>query len=257
MVRWSACLGILPLLFAVTSSFAQMPYRSQIIGADGAALILISGGNFWMGGNDNANERPRHRVYVDDFYMAKYETTNALYGRFMEATRREEPMFWTDSRFNAPDQPVVGVSWYDADAYCAWAKQRLPTEAEWLKAAQGLDGRKYPWGNRWDDSRANSQASGNESTTVVGSYPKGTSPYGIHDMAGNAMEWIADWYGDDYYRRAPVRNPLGPHGGALKGVRGGSWFDFQPLLRLGVRGGMPPEIRNALVGFRCARDAPK
>jgi iron(II)-dependent oxidoreductase len=218
-------------------------------------MVIVPAGEFTMGSNDSADEKPPHRVYLDAFFIDKYPTTNAFYERFMDATGRAAPLSWNDSSFNAPQQPVVGVSWDDADAYCRWAGKRLPTEAEWEKAARGTDGRKYPWGEQWEASRANSTESKFNRTTPVGSYPSGVSPYGAYDMAGNAWEWVADWYLSDYYQRSPGRNPIGPDSGSRRVLRGGSWNDFPFLLRATYRLSYTPVNRNDYVGFRCAKDA--
>jgi formylglycine-generating enzyme required for sulfatase activity len=220
-------------------------------------MVLVPAGEFWMGSdasdpNADDNEKPRHKVYLDAYYIDKYEVTNALYRRFMDATGRSAPKWWNNSNFNGPTQPVVGVSWHDADAYCKWAGKRLPTEAEWEKAARGTDGRKYPWGDQWDPSKANAESRAGK-TAPVGSYPSGVSPYGAHDMAGNVSEWVADWSGSGYYQRSPERNPTSPATGRFKVLRGGSW-DHKPIgLRAALRYGNTPDYRDYYVGFRCAR----
>ena len=168
-------------------------------------MVLVPAGEFWMGGDDgDPDEKPRHRVVLDAFYIDKYEVTNAHYRAFLAGRGHErqelwsangwqwrtsmgvtQPESWADPKFNDPRQPVVGVSWYQAEAYCRFAGKRLPTEAEWEKAARGTDGRKYPWGDAWDPNLANSSERGPGRPVAVGSYPRGASPSGTQDMAGN------------------------------------------------------------------------
>jgi formylglycine-generating enzyme required for sulfatase activity len=216
-------------------------------------MVLVPAGEFWMGTDGAGDESPRHRVYLDAYHIDKYAVTNALYERFMRATGRQAPAFWNDSKWNGASQPVVGVSWHDAEAYCRWAGKRLPTEAEWEKAARGTDGRKYPWGDQWDSSRANSSESKLGRTTPVGSYPSGASPYGALDMAGNVWQWVADWYDKDYYKRSPERNPRGPESGQSRVLRGGSWGSNPIHLRTAYRDDETPGYRRYGIGFRCAR----
>lgn len=232
---------------------------------DGAEMVLIPAGEFWMGSDDgDADEKPRRRVYLDAFSIDKYEVTNTLYKPSMDATRYPAPSHWTNTSFNSSAQPVVGVSWYEAEAYCRWAGKRLPTEAEWEKAARGTDGRKYPWGNEEpDNSKANygqplsggpaARLVGKRKTTPVGSYPSGVSTYGVHDMAGNVWEWVADWYDGNYYQRAPGRNPKGPDSGQFRVFRGGSWIDDPGSARSSNRLWSHPGDRFSHVGFRCAQ----
>jgi formylglycine-generating enzyme required for sulfatase activity/uncharacterized caspase-like protein len=219
---------------------------------DGAEMVLVPAGEFTMGSNDRDDEKPPHRVHLDAYWIDKYETTNALYRRFVDATTRSAPSYWTDAGWNGTSQPVAGVSWVDADAYCKWAGKRLPTEVEWEKAARGTDGRKYPWGEQWDSSKANAENRLGK-TAPVGSYPSGVSPYGVHDMAGNAWEWVADWYDGNYYKQSPERNPQGPSSGASRVLRGGSWSSLPYYARTAFRGYDTPGNRGNGVGFRCAR----
>jgi formylglycine-generating enzyme required for sulfatase activity len=185
---------------------------NTIIDKDGAEMILIPAGEFIMGspeGEGDDDEHPQHNVFLNAFYIDKYEVTNAQYKQFMDATGHKAPGYWDNERVNQPNQPVVGVTWHDAVAYARWAGKRLPTEAEWEKAARGIDGRKYPWGNEWDGSKWSS-GSGSvvyKSAAPVGSFPEGTSSYGVMDMAGNVWEWCADWYDEAYYsRRLPTKS---------------------------------------------------
>jgi len=241
---------------------AVRPSPHVIKGKDGAALVSVPAGEFWMGSEDGGpEEKPRRRVYLDAFSIDKYEVTNVLYRRFMDATGHRAPTFWTDSSANEPNQPVVGVSWHDASAYCQRAGKRLPTEAEWEKAARGTDGRKYPWGDQWDSSRANSAESRLGKPAEVGSYASGMSPYGADDMAGNVWEWVVDWYDPNYYQTAPNRNPKGPDSPLVtrpvwaqdRVTRGGSWVYSEYDLRVSVRSGWLPTNTNMSIGFRCAQ----
>jgi formylglycine-generating enzyme required for sulfatase activity len=215
-------------------------------GDDGAEMVLVPAGEFLMGSTEYEDEKPPHRVHLDAYHVDRYEVTNALYRRFMDATGRQAPSYWNDSKWNGASQPVVGVSWHDAEAYCRWAGKRLPTEAEWEKAARGTDGRKYPWGDQWDSSKANSFESKLGKTVAVGSYPGGASPYGAHDMAGNVWEWVADWYDKDYYRRSPERNPQGPDSGHHRVLRGGSWVNIPVDLRTADRDYVTPDFRSQI-----------
>ncbi len=225
-------------------------------GEDGAEMVLVPAGEFWMGTDNMGAESPRHRVHLDAYYIDKVPVTNALYERFIRATSRQDPSDWSNTNFNGPTQPVVGVSWHDADAYCKWAGKRLPTEAEWEKAARGTDGRKYPWGDQWDPSHANSAESKLGKTTPVGSYLSGASPHGALDMAGNVWQWVDDWYDKDYYQRSLERNPRGPEFGTARVLRGGAWFSFPLALRSSSRLDYTPGHRGVSLGFRCARGLP-
>jgi len=225
--------------------------RSRLSGVE---FVRVPAGEFWMGSDDgDSGEKPRHRVSLDAFSIDKYEVINALYKRFMDATGRQAPSYWSDQKWNGASQPVVGVTWHDADAYCKWAGKRLPTEAEWEKAARGTDSRTFPWGALWDSSKGNSNESKLGKTVAVGSYPGGASPYGAHDMAGNVWEWVADWYDKDYYKRSPERNPTGPESGQYRVLRGGSWINYAVYLRTANRNDNSPDVRYRIIGFRCAR----
>ena len=239
-------------------------------------MVLVPAGEFTMGSDrGEADERPEHVVHLDAFYCDKYEVTNAQYLAFMNATAAiagaedHKLMELDDSGVQIRSagesfelksaavarRPVVEVSWHGAMAYCEWMGGRLPTEAEWEKAARGMDGRRYPWGTRIDRPKANYK--GLFSTAVeVGSYPQGSSPYGICDMAGNVWEWVADWYSNAYYAESPQRNPTGPESGTFRIIRGGAWGTDGAYLRTSYRMGLSPESTDDSIGFRCARDAP-
>ena len=238
----------------------RLPTTAKIIVAkDGAEMVLIPAGEFQMGNNGNANEKPVHTVYVDAFYMDVYEVTVGQYRKFLQTTGHRALPDWGSEYFPTDMHPVVGVSWHDAMAYAAWAGKRLPTEAEWEKAARGgLQGQEYPWGNGIDARQANYNYY-HGSTTAVGSYD--ANGYGLYDMAGNVWEWCVDAYEADFYEIAPPRNPVS--GGSVtppyltdqtntsRVLRGGSWFDS--YLRVATRNSNTPAYTDDTVGFRCVR----
>jgi len=216
-------------------------------------MVPIPAGEFTMGSDSGRNdEKPVHKVYLNAFYIDKYDVTNAQYEQCVSAgscSANEKYNGFTD-----PQQPVVGVKWNQADAYCTWAGKRLPTEAEWEKAARGTDGRTYPWGEGIDCSKANYGDCKKGKTTPVGSYPSGASPYGAMDMAGNVWNWVADWYDANYYASGPNRNPTGPASGQFRVLRGGSWDRDPADLRSSYRPyGIPGLSHSHDGGFRCAR----
>jgi serine/threonine-protein kinase len=233
--------------------------------ADGMEMVYVPAGEFLMGSDEGFdNEKPQHTVYLDAFWIDRTEVTNAQYRPCVEGGACPEPECWGDDRFNGPDHPVVCVSREYAAAYCQWAGGRLPTEAEWEKAARGTDGRIYPWGDAFDGTRlnycdANCEYEHRDTgfddryawTAPVGSYPTGASPYGALDMAGNVQEWVADWYADDYYGRSPERNPKGPDAGGYWVFRGGSWDDDSARARCAYRNGGIQDGWSHNNGFRC------
>jgi formylglycine-generating enzyme required for sulfatase activity len=235
------------------------PAGRELIGKDGAPMVLVPAGEFTMGGESIDN--PRHPVYLDAFYMDKYEVTTSRYARFLQATRRQLPFKWSEvGLVSHGDRPVIGVIWEDANAYCRWVGKRLPTEAEWEKAARGTDGREYPWGNEAPTPRhANfnkcCEWKGYGVLAIVGSLEAGRSPYGIYDLAGNVSEWVADWYDMTSYKYELDRNPKGPANGEEKVVRGGSWYDPGSLQRSALRSRNYPSAPSTDRGFRCAKDA--
>ncbi len=233
-------------------------------------MVLVPAGEFIMGADSEfSNERPRRWVNLPAFYIDQYEVSNADYKNFVDATGHRVPHIdafwagpfnWRNGTFPSGrgDHPVALVSWHDAAAYAKWAGKRLPTEAEWEKAARGIDGRIWPWGNAWDPNRCNIEESFINSTQSTYSFPDGTSPYGCYNMAGNVTEWTADWYSESYYSRAPKVNPPGPTGGRSKVARGGAWDSSINLYaRAGYRYYFSPDTMNAGIGFRCAVDIKK
>ena len=232
-------------------------------------LCLVPAGEFSMGSarSDRSardNERPQHQVHLDAFYIGRYPVTQAQYARFVQQMGHRVPFYETDwtkpyswdlgEKTPPPgrlDHPVVLVNWDDAVAFCRWAGLRLPSEAEWEKAARGTDGRIYPWGNTWDPALCNSHEGKKGETTPVGAYSTGgDSPYGCADMAGNAWEWCADRYDESYYASSPGRNPPGPEAGDTRVLRGGSWNYVSGYQRAAHRNSNYPDFRDYL-GFRC------
>jgi len=239
----------------VDSEQAAQPIIAPI---DGADMILISGGEFLMGskpGQGKDDEHPLHKVYLDDYYIDVHEVTNSQYGLFCEATGHPKHKFWNDERLNQPDQPVVGVSWHDANAYAKWVGRRLPTEAEWEKAARGDRTKVYPWGDVWNEMKVVSIL------TPVGTYTSGKSPYGILGMVGNVAEWVADYYSKSFYREnigTVPENPTGPKRGMLRVFRGGSWRQHdEQSSRCAKRYCAFPNLKYNDVGFRLAKSLTK
>lgn len=239
-------------------------------------MVLIPAGKFVMGSGGEEfipEESPIHEVYLDAYYIDKFEVTNALYWEFVRYIKEtgdhskchpEEPggknhapgtvhTNWDYPYYDYPGYPVSRVDWYDAYAYAAWAGKRLPTEAEWEKAARGTDGRRYPWGNVWDATLANVGPSG---SLIVGSYDVGKSIYGCYDVIGSLSEWCNDWYHAEYYHKSPSMNPKGPdYSTGVRIIKGASLFaPYAYKMRCAVRMFGKPEDRNKSIGFRCAKD---
>ena len=226
-------------------------------GPDGeqvSEMVLIPAGTFTMGVNDyGPDEGPAHTVFLDAFWIDRFEATNGSYLTFAQETGRSLPGSAQEDPFVGPDQPASGVTWFDAQAYCQWAGKRLCTEAEWEKAARGADDRLYPWGGEAPDADRLNFNSHVGRTAPVGSYETGRSPFGIYDMAGNVWEWVADRYRADAYRTSTFENPQGPDSGALRVMRGGCWFNGAAAVRVAERGRLAPERMGLDIGVRCCR----
>ena len=250
---------------AMFSSCATHPRSAGARRVPPGELVLISAGEFTMGRAGEGDAAPAHTVRLDAFYIDKYEVTNAEYLAFCRATDHRLPEFWAMAAFRCgpgfPHHPVVGVSWRDAMAYAQWAGKRLPTEAEWEYAARGgLVDMEYPNGPDLDPSLANyfirdpaQREHYRGGTAPVGSYPP--NGYDLHDMAGNVVEWTADWYDEAYYKVSPRANPAGPETGRFRVIRGGGWHSGPYCNRVYYRNALPGRWLDFNVGFRCAKDA--
>lgn len=275
--------------------------ETQVSSKDHMVMVLVPGGEFKMGGYVEGvyDTMPVHTVYLDDFWIDQTEVTNEMFGRFVESTgyvtdaertgssndfrttnleiiwEKVGGLSWdhpdgpTSSISGIEDHPVVHISWNDANAYCTWVERRLPTEAEWEKAASWNDvtGQKYtyPWGDDFDETRLNfcdkncgyafadtALNDGVAKTSPVGNFPQGASPYGVLDMAGNVLEWVADWYSPDSYAHSPTANPLGPDWGQTRVVRGGAWATNSYYVSSPRRWAWDPSFQQRALGFRCA-----
>lgn len=223
---------------------------------DGVEMVGVPAGEFIMGRDDAKYEResPAHTVYLDAFYIDKLEVTNDLYRTCLEAggcLEIERPEYFDNP--DLADHPVINVDIEMARRYCGWAGKRLPTEAEWEKAARGTDERTFPWGEGIDCDHAQYKECGGQ-TVPVGSYPLGASPYGALDMAGNVWEWAPDLFAEDYYQDSPERNPTGGDRGNEFVFRGGSWTESGDLLSSTYRTWYNPNAQYYNLGFRCVRE---
>jgi formylglycine-generating enzyme required for sulfatase activity len=279
-MRWLAVAAvfmitlIVPWVPAVLTAGPAPAPPSDVRGADPAPMVHVPAGPFPMGvpagdRDGGRDEYPRHEVLLDAYDIDTYEVTHGRYAEFIKATGHRAPQhtknpartLWTGSAVSESlrDRPVINVDWYDADAYCRWAGKRLPTEAEWEKAARGTDGRRFPWGNVEPTDKHlnyNQRWQGEKTLMPVGSYEAGKSPYGAYDMAGNVWEWVADWYDPLYYEKSPAANPKGPETGSQKVLRSSGWSVETPLVRIFTRVQSDPLNRNDSTGFRCALSAP-
>jgi formylglycine-generating enzyme required for sulfatase activity len=271
---------------------------------DQSILVYVPAGPFLRGtletrvktlqesfGDHYSVEMPQQSIYLSAYYIDKFEVTNQRYASFLKALKEREgdyehpdqpaqkdhtPTYWRDHRLNGANQPVTGVDWYDAYAYCRWANKRLPTEAEWEKAARGMDGREFPWGDTWVATHSNNVESTfgqpilskeqwirllgylnldtlKVMTRPVGSFPRNVGPYGAYDMAGNVWEWCQDSYEKDYYQRSPIRDPINTTPSEYKALRGGCWSSDRTRIRVAYRNYDILTDRHLEVGFRCVR----
>lgn len=219
---------------------------------DETEIVFIPGGEFLMGSDLRSEERPPHTVYVDAFYIDKYEVTKEMFRKYIESTGYS----WNRSSFVPADFPIANISWEEAAAYAEWIGKRLPTEAEWEKAAKGTDNRMYPWGNKWVAGNCNvhSLADHHRGLAPVGSFERGKSFYGVCDLAGNVWEWCCDWFNKTYYQEGKNNNPRGPDHGKRKVLRGGGWSDIhykRDVTRCSARVGAAPGTSASYIGFRC------
>lgn len=229
---------------------------------DGMTMMYVPEGGFLMGSEGgDSDESPVHTVYLDAYWIDQTEVTNAQYQQCVEdgaCSLPDETGSYSRNNYYGnsayADYPVIDVNWNQANDYCEWAGRRLPTEAEWEKAARGTDGRTYPWGEKSPSADLANYNGNVGDTTEVGSYPAGASPYGALDMAGNVLEWVADWYDEDYYASSPLENPQVPAGGDYRVIRGGSWWWWEGL-RTAYRTSYDNADSNLRIGFRCAMDA--
>jgi formylglycine-generating enzyme len=223
-------------------------------------LVSIPAAWFLMGSTSGQDcERPVHRVWIDALLLAATQVTNAEYERFVNATGCEPPPFWRDSSLNHPQQPVTGVSWFDADRYCQWLASetsrhyRVPTEAEWERAARGdLEQKDFPWGDAPPQSLPDYATRWQTGPEPVARYAPNT--FGLYNICDNVHEWCGDWYHPNYYETSPGRNPRGPQQGDRKASRGGSWRHHVKVSRCSARSSIPPDFHYADYGFRVACD---
>ncbi len=223
-------------------------------------MVMIPAGPFIRGTESGGfDEQPQKTIQLDTFFIDQYEVTNHQYQQFVLATGHRKPGLparyaKSSGRMKGTNQPVVYVSWEDADAYCRWKGKRLPTEAEWEKAMRGTDGRLWPWGNEERANGANWARvnDGYEVSASVGSVQTDKSPYGVMDGAGNVIEWVADWYHETYYKDAVELNPPSPEYGTYRVLRGGGYTTTGGDIRITSRSKMMPDFRDETIGFRCA-----
>jgi eukaryotic-like serine/threonine-protein kinase len=234
--------------------------RTVISDKDYMHLLYVPAGEFTMGSeNGFDDERPAHPVYLDEFWIDQTEVTVQMYALCVKAGKCKAPVskgsFRYSNYYGNPQfesYPVIHIDWKMAKTYCEWAGRRLPTEAEWEKAARGEQALTYPWGNEEPNKHLLNFNKEMGDVTAVGSYPNGASPYGVLDMAGNAWEWVADWYSETYYASSPASNPRGRNSGQERVLRGGAWLNDFTMVRSSNRNSGVPDDACVSCGFRCA-----
>jgi formylglycine-generating enzyme len=240
-------MSLLLTIFICNLSFSQ---------GNNQDMVLIPSGEFIMGKNSASPSdwQPEHKVFVDSFYMDKYEVTNRQYYEFCLRTNNPLPEFWGSAQFKSgmdyPDYPVTGISFFDAEKYAKWTGKRLPTEAEWEYAARGGLNKNFPWGDQIDSTKVNFGKK-YKGTMKVGSF--NPNNFGLFDITGNVWEWTSDNYDGGYYSVAPSQNPKGPERGRFKVIRGGSWHSGAMCVQTYYRNGLPPSWIDYAVGFRCVK----
>jgi len=258
----AACVVLVAIIILIIQTMKPKIGSTHTRKIDGMVEVYIPAGVFTMGSNfGDGDESPVHEVTLDAFWIDKTEVTNAMYQKCVDAGICNEPQDTSSVTHNNyffnptfANYPVIYVTWYDAVDYCEWAGGRLPTEAEWEKAARGDDARDYPWGDLSPTRNLANFGDNLGDTAEVGSYPDGASPYGALDMAGNAYEWVFDRYADDYYGYSPSDNPTGPNSGTQRVLRGASFNTSESVIRASNRGRYAPDITGDDDGFRCVRD---
>jgi len=247
----------------VTAAKQDFSMYKIMVGDDGREMVQIPEGPFVMGSRDDdsdPDEKPEHQVYLKSYFIDLREVIRSEYDRFAKMTKRvprKIEVFEDDpAKLLKPELPAIAVTWDDAEAYCKWAGKRLPTEAEWEKAARGERKRRYPWGDEFLQGHANIDGSedGFRYLAPPGSFDAGRSPYGLYDMAGNVGEWVADSYDESFYQKSPYRDPKGPDQGDQRIIRGGSWRETKKNARSSKRFQAKPWRHDITVGFRCAKD---
>ena len=258
------------LIVGVFCLLPSLAFADPPVSIPPKGMVLVSGGVYIMGSHKSlielnpgdlfntdrhalGPENPAHNVQADSFYINIHEVSHGAYMEFVQTKKARKPLFWDNPNFNNYKQPVVGISWKEAQSYCMWKGGRLPTEAEWEKASRGKRSIDYPWGNEAPDSTKLNFNQEIKKTSFVGSYEAGKSDYGVYDLAGNVSEWVYDWHLAEFYLFSPKKNPTGPKKGQYKVIRGGNWRNNSEDVKMVYRNATIPSIRNKTLGFRCVQ----